>query len=111
DHRTLHVDKAWVGYAATIFAGGHRRVLEIAPEELGVHRVELLAEEDPVDEPREPRRTAEVFGIGGEHDLLAPRPALEPERPGADGLGAERLAELLDGGLRAELGLGRGPAG
>src|SRR5439155_1344371 len=95
DHRPLHVDVAWVGQAAAILAGGYGCILEVALQKLGVHRVKLLAEENSIHESRETRCSAEIVGARAEHDLLAPLPALELERPRADRLGAERVAQLL----------------
>src|SRR2546430_11933311 len=62
----------------TLFRSG--AVLEVATTKLVVHGVELLAQEDPVDDARQPRRAVEVSQVGRQRDLLASVPAREPER-------------------------------
>src|SRR2546423_2464616 len=57
------------------------------------------------------RRTPEVLRVRGEHDLLAPLPALELERPRADRPGAKRVAELLDDVPWHDLGVADGQRG
>jgi hypothetical protein len=49
------------------------------------------------------RGATEVVGVGGQHDLLAALPALEPERSRPDRRGAERLALLGGATTRHDL--------
>src|SRR5262249_38895389 len=75
------------------------------PVELVVHRVALVARENPEDEARELRRSLEVLDVRGQHDLLPVLPAKELERSAADRLGAERFALSLDQVSRNDLGV------
>src|SRR5262249_36331411 len=92
--RPPHVLVARVGALAPA-ERRHRALLEIAVLELLAHGVVRLAGEDPVHDARQARRALERVGVPGEHDLLPALPADEPERPGPDRRGAERVALLL----------------
>ncbi len=108
-HGPLHVDVAVAGAESpSIGVRRQRRVLQTAPQELLVHRVALVAREDPEDETRELRRPFEVLDVRGQHDLLSALPAEEPERSAADRLGAEGLALSLDHVPRNDLGVADG---
>jgi len=93
------------GQGAAIGQRRHRCVFEISFQKLVMHGIALIAWKDPVRQARELRRPVEVLGVCAEDDLLAPPPAEEPERSGADGMGTEGLALSLDHVFRHDLGV------
>jgi hypothetical protein len=112
DHRPPDVDVAVVGgQRSAVGAQRDRPVLEVALQELVVHRVPLIAREDPIDEARDLWRPVEVIRDRAEDDLFAALPANELEGPGADGLRAERGSLSLDQVSGHDLRLAHGDHG
>src|SRR5262249_59250336 len=105
EHRALDTDVLVRHDEPAIFLRRNRRVLEVAPLELLVHRVEVVTAKDAVHDAGESGRAIEVVGVGYHDDFLAGLPAEELEGTGTDWVRAEGVALLLDELLRQDLGM------